>query len=746
MRRLTIMHTEGCLQGNFQLGEWCVQPQINSVRKNGTEIHLEPKVMQVLALLASHPGEVITKERLLDAVWPGIFVGEDVLTRSISEIRRALQDDARSPRFIQTIPKAGYRLIMPVTLDSPINGEAEGLKSEIPAPSMEEENAGEPNFATSAKVPLQENANVGARISWRWTFVVILVALLLVISALIFGFLQYRTKPSAVSNPYATRPLTSYPGSEGQAAFSPDGNQIAFIWNGINGNNKDVYVKIIGAATPLRLTTDPADDVSPSWSPDGRFIAFIRHGDGQNTVYIVPAIGGAERKIHTLSDAISWEYAGVAWSKDGKHLIFPDRPTPQSPSALFSISIDTLAIQRLTSPPNGWDGDWTPVVSPDGSKIAFVRGPESSARDVYVMNASREGAPVRLTHDNRLVVGLTWTRDGREIVFSSNRDGSFGLWQVPATGGPPQRMNIGGENSYSPAISSRGNMLAYSHGTGTWDIVRVDLKSSAKQILTDQILSSNEEDAAPQFSPDGTRIAFQSWRSGEQEIWTCAADGSTPEQLTSFNGPLTGSPRWSPDGSKIAFDSRPGGFAHIFLMSPDGGVPRQLTFGSNNDIVPSWSPDGKWIYFGSNRSGGWQIWEIASSGGKPRQVTQKGGVVALASPDGKWVYYTRSGVPGLWRIPANGGEEKQVLSGPPSLFPDYWALTQHGIYFLGESGSKKEIQFASYSHPEYIQPILTLEHAPTLFSGLSVSSDDRWLIYADMAEANSNISLVKNFQ
>lgn len=734
------------MQGSFQIGEWCVQPQINSVRKNGTEIHLEPKVMQVLALLANHPGEVVTKDRLLQAVWPGIFVGEDVLTRSISEIRRALQDDARSPRFIQTIPKAGYRLIAPVTFDSPTNLEATDSKSEIPSPSIEEKKDGNPYSVVPAKVPMRGSANVGARVSGRWAFVLILAAVLLVISALIFGFLRYRIKPPAVSNFYATRPLTSYPGSEGQAAFSPDGNQIAFVWNGINGNNKDIYVKIIGAATPLRLTADPADDVSPSWSPDGRFLAFLRHGDGQNTIYIVPAIGGAERKIHTLSDAISWEYAGVAWSKDGKHLIFPDRPTPQSPSALFFISIDTLAIQRLTSPPRGWDGDWTPVISPDGSKIAFVRGPESSARDVYVMSASGQGVPIRLTHENRLVVGLTWTRDGNDIVFSSNRDGSFGLWKVPASGGPPQRLSIGGENSYSPAIAPRGNMLAYSHGTGTWDIVRVDLKSSAKKILTDQILSSNEEDAAPQFSPDGTRIAFQSWRSGEQEIWTCGAYGSAPEQLTSFNGPLTGSPRWSPDGREIALDSRPDGFAHIFLMSPDGGIPRQLTQGSANDVVPSWSPDGKWIYFGSNRSGGWQIWKIPSSGGKPRQLTQQGGFVALASPDGKWVYYTRSGVPGLWRIPVKGGEEKQVLSGPPSLFPDYWALTEQGIYFLGESGSKKEIQFAPYSRPERIQPILTLGHAPTLFSGLSVSSDDRWLIYADMAEANSNISLVRNFQ
>lgn len=746
------------MQGNFRIGEWRVQPQINCVHRNGTEIHLEPKVMQVLVLLSKNQGEVISKDRLLQSVWPGVFVGEDVLTRSISEIRRVLVDDARAPRFIQTIPKTGYRLIAPVIFDPsgdlqlPVQELVQNLEPKNEAGFAPHSNgAGPAPLAPELPAPMAASSAQEARaVFTHWVPAAIVVLALFAMSLFLFWFIRSRISSRPVAKPYRTVPLTSYPGSEGQAAFSPDGNQIAFVWNGINGDNKDIYVKILGSATPLRLTTDPADDVSPAWSPDGRYIAFMRHGQ-QNAIYIVPAIGGAERKIHTLSDTTSWEYAGLAWSKDGRHVIFPDRPSSQAPSALFSVSVDTLAVHRLTSPPKDWDGDWTPVVSPEGSKIAFVRGPESAARDVYVMNESGSGEPVRLTHSNRLIVGLTWTRDGKYLVFSSNRDGSFGLWKVPVSGGAPQRLNVGGENSYSPAISPSGNMLAYSHGTGTWDIVRVDLKSSAKKILTDQILSSNEQDAAPQFSPDSKRIAFQSWRSGEQEIWTCAADGSSPAQLTSFGGPLTGSPRWSPDGHLIAFDSRPQGFAHIFLMSPDGGVPRQLTTGSSNDIVPSWSPDGKWVYFGSNRSGSWQIWKIAPTGGTPQQLTKQGGMVALASPDGQWVYYTRSGMAGLWRVPWNAGQEQQVLNQPPSRFPGYWALTRSGIYFLSEAKTKartqarSEIDFASYADPRHPRTVHVLNHEPTLFSGLSVSPDEHWLVYADMAEASSNISLVENY-
>ena len=737
------------MQGDFCIGDWHVQPQINCVQKEGASLHLEPKVMQVLVLLASHPGEVISKDRLLNTVWSGVFVGEDVLTRSISEIRRVLDDDARSPRVIQTIPKTGYRLIASVSFGAGNgtsgngNGKPEGSVTEpvepaeaVPANLALEESLAS-GMAPAAATPTRRRT--GAALPW------IVSTVLLAAAGAAWLHFRPRPAPAPPNSAYTIVPFTSYPGSEGQAAFSPDGNQIAFVWNGPRADNKDIYVKILGTSTPLRLTTDPAEDVGPAWSPDGRFIAFTRLSSEGNAIYIVPAIGGAERRLYTMADPTSWEYGGLTWSNDGKHLIFPDRLSSDGPSALFSLSLDTLARSRLTSPPASWDGDWTPVMSPDGRKIAFIRSPEGSVRDVYVMDAGG-GAPTRLTHDGKLVVGLTWTADSQDVVFSSNREGEFALWKVPAEGGAIERVAVGDENSYSPAISRKGNLLAYSHGTGKWDIVRVDLRSSARKVLTDQLLSSNEQDSAPQFSPDGRRIAFQSWRSGSQEIWICEADGSDPVQLTTFGGALTGSPHWSPDGRQIVFDSRPDGRAHIFLTSPDGGVPRALTSGSYNDIVPSWSPDGKTVYFGSNRSGGYQIWKIAASGGTPEQLTTQGGMIALASPDGQWVYYSKPQASGLWRVPATGGHEQQVLKSPRDGFQGYWTLTKDGIYYLDSTGAQSSIDFANYAAPERSVRVHVLDHAPTLLSGLSISPDGRWLIYADMAEAGSNISLVENFR
>lgn len=100
------------MDGDFRMGPWLVQASLNTITNDGGgTIHLEPKVMEVLVCLAAHPGELLSKEKLLETVWAGTFVTEDVLKRSISELRRVFKDDAREPQIIQTIPKRGYRLV-----------------------------------------------------------------------------------------------------------------------------------------------------------------------------------------------------------------------------------------------------------------------------------------------------------------------------------------------------------------------------------------------------------------------------------------------------------------------------------------------------------------------------------------------------------------------------------------------------------------------------------------------------------
>ncbi|MBV8709729.1 MAG: PD40 domain-containing protein, partial [Acidobacteriaceae bacterium] len=206
-----------------------------------------------------------------------------------------------------------------------------------------------------------------------------------------------------------------------------------------------------------------------------------------------------------------------------------------------------------------------------------------------------------------------------------------------------------------------GNRLAYVRDTtdiNIWEVASLS-GSAPKPLITSTML-----DSSPQFSPDGTRIAFRSNRSGSDEIWMANADGSNQHQLTHFNGPLTGSPRWSPDNTYLAFDSREAGSPDIYIMAADGSAPRRFTTEPSNDVLPSWSRDGKFIYFASNRSGAWQVWKQGVAGGEAQQLTKNGGFLSLESPDGQsLVYYRRDPEPGIWRMPVSGAGN--LRHGPP---------------------------------------------------------------------------------
>lgn len=726
------------MRDDFQIGNWIIQPQINCIRDGRRVVHLEPKVMQVLLALASDPGEVMTHEAIRSQVWPGVFVGEDVLIRAISEIRRSFHDDTRSPHTVQTVPRVGYRLIAPV-IELPNEGIQPPAEATFSPNEVSGTNQAPEPVLTTAAADSQPSRSFWQTGRGRGTA---LLFLLLVVAGL---FMALSLWPHHRHNDsYTSRPLTTYPGSELQSAFSPDGNTIAFVWTK-PGERGHIYVLSLNSDVPVRLTNSPDQEYSPAWSPDGRSIAYFQQSSDKSTINIIPAMGGAIRQVYTLPVNFVWEYGSLTWTADGIHLIFPQKNTPTSAAQLVELDLQGLAIHALTSLPAGWDGDWMPSVSPDGKLLAFVRGTELSVRDLYVMDLARNQIR-QLTHDGKLIVGITWTEDGKNLIFASNRGGSLSLWRVSARGGTPEREPVGGDDAYGPTIARHGNRLAYSHGSADWSIARIGIGSGTKDATRTEILASSEQDEAPAISPSDTKLAFQSWRSGEQEIWLSNIDGSNPVQLTN-DGASAGSPSWSPSSDRIAYDARAGSFAHIFVMDANGGHRHELTSGRFNDIVPSWSLDGRWIYFGSNRAGMWNIWRIASDGSSvPQRVTTGIGAIAKESLDGKWLYYSRMNEAGIWRCPISGGSEEKVLNLPTLEYSGYWSPSPSGVYVIAQ-GAAGQYQILSFDLAAQKRTTLyTLQHLPTLFAGLSLSPSGHTLIFSEMKRAESDINLVEHFQ
>lgn len=731
------------MRGDYRIGDWLVHPRMNSMERNGDTVHFEPKVMQVLLTLASEPGEVVTREHLRKIVWPDVFVGEDVLIRAISELRRAFSDDPRDPHTIQTIPKVGYRLV--ATVEPPTPDSAQEL---LLQPDSNGSVVASP--PTSAREPVDEHPMASPakgthphRRTWIALATGATLVLLVALTAILWRFFAHHSAPLGLpAGTYTSRPLTTYPGSELQPSFSPDGGAVAFVWIKEGERNGHIYVKMLGSEAPAHLTSGSAEEFSPAWSPDGRWIAFVRHDENHTGICVIPAIGGSEEEIYTLPTNHVWEYGSLTWTSDGKSLIFPQQSGAQAPSVLVELTINGRALRVLTSPPQGWDGDWTPDISPDGKQLAFVRGPEGSVYDIYIMTLPN-GKPRRITNDGRLIVGLTWSADSSSIIFASNRSGSISLWRVSAQGGTPEHEPVGGDNAYSPSIAKQGGRLVYAHGSAAWSILAVDVhrKDTASEA---EILTSSEQDASPHVSPSGDKIAFQSWRSGSQEIWKAGIDGTNPIQLTSISA-SAGSPFWSHDGRHIAFDARLDSFAHIYLIGADGGSPHPITSGNFNDIVPSWSNDDQWIFFGSNRSGSWQVWKARSDGsGTAEQVTHDGGMVAQESADGKWLYFTHYAEAGLWRMSMNGGPEQKVFDGPPTGNLNYWTLNGSLLYSLAEHGNGFTLQSID-PETRRSQTIYSLRHAPTPFAGMSLTPDGKRIIFAELDRASSGLTLVEHY-
>ena len=553
-------------------------------------------------------------------------------------------------------------------------------------------------------------------------------------------------------------PLTTYPGHERSPTFSPDGNQVAFSWNGEGQKNFDIYVKLIGAGPPLRLTTHPAEDSGPTWSPDGRWIAFLRDlGGGRAAVLQVPPIGGPESKLGEVYKP-SWFGFGslLTWSPEGDSLVLVDKESDSEPYGLFALSVESREKRRLTSPPALARGDSNPAFSPDGRTITFARMADFGSNELYLLGVDKSlagvGKPRKLSLGQQQVSNPqspVWEPEGRDIIFS---DFGFGailglghLFRVSAAGsGEPQQLIVG-ENASGICISSKRHRLAYSREVRDINIWRLTISDSAATTpKPERFISSTRADTNPQISSDGTKIAFSSDRSGTVEIWVCNHDGSNPVPLTSSVRGQAASPRWSPNGHRICFDSNAEGQFEVYEVDGNGGKPRRLTTHPAADAAPSWSRDGKWIYFSSNRSGSYQVWKLpASGGGEASVVTQKGGFLPLESPDRKFVYYMKGyDDRRIWKVPSQGGEETEVL-GP--IFRRDYDVAKDGIYFISEpdSSTSQSIRFFSFATGA-IKSIAPIENPWGHF--ITVSPDGRQILYPKLDLEGSDLMLVENFR
>jgi len=580
---------------------------------------------------------------------------------------------------------------------------------------------------------LQVVPAVGRRVS-PIRLAVVAVAVIAIIAA--GWFWQSRQRSPAPEAMLTPVPLTSYPGYELTPSFSPDGTQVVFEWCTEGpSNNCDVYIKQIGVEPPQRLTFDPTEDCSPAWSPDGKSIAFLRKvSTTKAELRIIPQRGGQERLLGEIGAIRYWQLF-LAWSPDSKWLAFRDTTGP----GLFLLSLHTGERRRLTD----HEHDSRPAFSPDGLALSFTRFPEICLLHL-VGGYLPQGVPERLASSDDQRCATAWTNDGSEILFSKGVWAGTGLWRMAASASAsPRKLPLKSENyGYWPAVSQHGNRLAYVIDRWDPNIWRLDMRQpGALPEAPARLISSTWIDYVASFSPDGSRIAFSSNRSGALEIWVCRSDGSNAVQLTT-SGYVGSAPKWSPDGHTITYAIMEERYQSLYVISANGGAPRRLTAGPFVDKNATFSRDGQAVYFSSNRSGMYEIWKVPAGGGTPVQITPDGVErdTPQESPDARFVYYRRTPLQEIWKMPVGGGEETMVLD---SFL--YFTVWQQGIYFFRRSDTKGHSDLCLYEFATgKTSKLLTIEKP--IYQFIDSSPDGRTVLYTQTDQGGTDLMLVENFR
>jgi Tol biopolymer transport system component/DNA-binding winged helix-turn-helix (wHTH) protein len=693
----------------IRFGEFEADLRTQELRRDGRVVRLPNQSFLVLATLLRRPGELVTRDELRQVLWPTerMVDYDQALNAAVNRLREALRDSADQPTYVETLPRRGYRFI----------GVAEAIEPKPVDPEPARSN--------------ESNAAATARQRGRWPMLLLIAALA---AAAISVFTRPTQPPQQPGTPQLV-PFTSLPGQELAPTFAPDGRHVAFAWSETNAG-RDLYVKSFDAEKVVRLTQRPADWLASAWSPDGRHLAYARMSGtaGDSGIYLLPApLGGEERRLVAATFSAS-PLTQLAWSSGGNDLIYSAFNSAGTMS-LHQLSIATLQATELPISVPCWDLG-SPALTRDDQRLAFVCTSSVGIYSIYT--SARDGSDARaLTQVLGVPKGLTWSVDNTHIVFANDIGDGGALWQVDLQGNV-SRLPFGEEAS-TPTVSSTGQ-LAYARGTDRLEIWRIDV--AAKNPAAQPLIASTRRQMNAQISPDGTRIAFQSDRSGSSEIWIATADGANPVRISSFGGPLSGAPSWCSDGKRLAFDSRAARRSAIYVADIDERVVREIPASVGNLALPVWSADCKWLLAsdGNNR-----LFIVPATGGNAELFTSQ--PTYYASAAGDEIVFNVKNATGvrLWRKKIGGNKEEPLTGMPQLSYTDAWIASASRVYFTTRVNEAVTVRAYDLTDGK-IQDVATLPHPPAPLGGLgmSVAPDGKWLLYTRTTDAQADIMLVKN--
>jgi Tol biopolymer transport system component/DNA-binding winged helix-turn-helix (wHTH) protein len=723
VRRNLEMNPSPAPEPSIRFGDFELLPESGELKKTGTRIRLSGQAFDTLVLLVEARGQIVSREQLQKALWSDSSFGdfEHGLNAAINRLRGALGDSATDSRYVETVPRRGYRFIHPLIEDVPAaeNGHFH---------STEE-------TAQNSPVNL-ESKRGAARYLWR----AVIFAILIVVAG-IWIFLSHRS-PARLADLKET-PLTTLPGLEISPAFSPDGSQIAFGWDGENnGAGYDLYVQTVGAENPHRLTHNPVQSwFTAAWSPDGRFIAVRSQMRDSSMIELVPATGGPPRPLVAVHGGL---YAGLlSWSRDSKTIAFAEdsmRPRIDNfRGGLYFLPLDT---QQPKFVETHCGVPVLPRFNPQRNSIAFACIDRMDRSSIEVLDVDSGRVDQLLSINGTMKEkGLDWSADGRFLFFSyTDPDGGSFIWETEAAH-PEHRWRLPlAHDAGELAVSRAGDSLAYVQSFVSANIWKLNLTG---QPAAQMLIASTRSQNNPNLSPDGSKIAFESDRSGSHEVWISDAEGHNVQQVSHL-GSLTGTPSWSPDSKLLAFDSRAEGEANLYVYNTAGGDLRKLATSTRANSLPAWSKDGRFLFYASGEDiETTSIWRAPVEGGTATEIVADGDLPIL-SPDGIHLFFRRFGLGSvsIMRVRLDGTDLQTVQVLPVADSSVAWFPSGGGLYILSAPSGTSQIEYLDIATKKRTLVYTLPRHALDWTGGLSVSSDGKSLLFTQVDEQKADLYLL----
>lgn len=703
-------------------GEFELNVDTAELRNNGSRVILPGQPFQVLLTLLDAPGQLVTREELKKRLWPSdTFVDFDQsLNKAVNRLREALGDSAEQPRFIETLPRRGYRFVGPVGRND-------------------------------------QKDQVGKSKPRKFAFVPVTIASTIILAfclvAAPWAYVRWRSR-NIGAPVFRPVPLTALPGDATVPSLSPDGSQVAFSWTGDIDKTKgvDLYIKKVRSEDVLRLTHHGFDFVTSAWSPDGTQVAFQGSSKSDSGLYIVKTDATGEKKLRSTfpnSGALS----NLAWSPDGKTIAFVDAPIAGGRESLELLSVETLQVSQIERDDKCLYQSM-PAFSHDGKQLAYACYLASGKFALSIAGALGQ-SPRKIREFDGYTLGTTWAPDDRRLIFSHFQQGyeNDRLNEMTITDGSVRDLQFGagaprhdlpiGRDALWPnvALSAKRFAFALEEAGFNMTIWRADLRHPHSPPI--KLIASSRRQVSPQYSSDGKHIAFSSNRSGRNELWISDPDGKNLVQLSHSEVSGLGNPSWSPDSRRIVFDGLVNAHSALYIADIDERIPRKLNIGSNEGSFPSWSHDGKWIYFtaASGPRGG-PIYRVSPEGGEPQLISSVLGYAPKDSFDEKGVYFVAMPKTLEFATINPTGTEFNSEGMPPLAFHGNWTVVRDGVYFFPED-APKTLNYFDFA-TKHVHPVLTVKRTAPF--GLSVSPDERYLLFTQLEDLHSDIMMVDDFK